>query len=125
MYRKQGGPSDKGMVRSSIRMLIPLDRQSEAIDILNSVTAGFRFDPGCISSRVYRDVDDVRAILVEELWANQEEITRHLRSEAYHRLLLVIEMAEEPPEVRFETIAATRGLETIAQARQVWDTKDA
>ena len=118
MRRGQEGQINKGTVRSTIRMLIPLDRQSEALDILGSVSAQIQFEPSCISSRIYRGVDEVRAIMVEELWANDEDIVRHLNSDVYHRVLLVIEMAEEPPEIRFDTIAHSSGVETVEKARQ-------
>mgnify|MGYP001819635596 CR=1 FL=1 len=117
MRHGQGDPINKGKVRSSIRMLIPLDKQSEAIDILGSVSAQVQFDPSCISSRIYRGVDEVRAIMVEELWQNREGIMNHLQSAAYRRVLLVIEMSEEPPEIRFDTITDSSGVETIENAR--------
>lgn len=118
MHQGQGGKMNKGKVRSTIRMLIPLNKQSEALDILGSVSAQIQFEPGCISSRLYRGVDDVRAIMVDELWENAEEILRHLNSDAYRRILLVIEMAEEQPEIRFDTIDSSGGVETIEKARQ-------
>jgi quinol monooxygenase YgiN len=113
----QDNQMKKGKVRSTIRMLIPLDKQSEALDILGSVSAQIQFEPSCISSRIYRGVDEVRAIMVEELWANDEDIKRHLNSDVYRRVLLVIEMAEESPEIRFDIIAGTSGVETIEMAR--------
>ena len=106
----------KGMVRSTIRMLVPLDKQSEALDILGYVSAQVQYEPSCISSRLYRGVDDVRAIMVEELWTGNEGMLHHLRSEEYRRVLLAVEMAEEPPEIRFEEISHTSGLETIENA---------
>jgi len=117
MRHEQGVPLKDGKVRSSIRMLIPLNKQSEAIDILSSVSARVRYEPSCISSRIYRDVDEARAIMVEELWTNQQDVQQHLQSEAYHRVLLVIEMAEEPPDIRFDTIDSSSGFETIENAR--------
>ena len=124
MRHGQGDPINKGKVRSSIRMLIPLDKQSEAIDILGSVSAQVQFDPSCISSRIYRGVDEVRAIMVEELWSNVEDIMRHLNSDVYRRVLLVIEMAEESPEIRFDIIAGTSGVETIEMARNQSEAND-
>ena len=109
---------NKVKVRSTIRMLVPLNKQSEALDILDSVSAQVQFEPSCISSRIYRGADEVRAIMVEELWANEADILRHLNSDVYHRVLLVIEMAEEPPEIRFDTIAHSSGVETIEKARK-------
>lgn len=106
------------LVRSTIRMLIPLNKQSEALDILGTVCEQTQFKSNCISSRLYRDVDEVRAIMVEELWANDQNILHHLQSDVYRRVLLVIEMAEEFPEIRFDTIARTSGFETIENARK-------
>jgi quinol monooxygenase YgiN len=104
------------MVRSTIRMLIPLDKQSEAIDILGYVSAQVQYEPSCISSRLYRGVDEVRAIMVEELWTDNEGLLRHLQSDEYHRVLLAVEMAEERPDIRFDEISHTSGLETIENA---------
>lgn len=118
MRQGQDGQISKGKIRSTIRMLIPLNKQSEALDILGSVRAQIQFDPSCISSRLYRGVDEVRAIMIEELWQNDEGIQRHLNSETYRRVLLVVEMADESPEIRFDAIATSSGVETIEKARQ-------
>ena len=105
------------MVRSIIRMLIPLEKQSEALDILGSMIEQTQFEPGCISSRLYRGVEDVRAIMLEELWASDEDVQHHLQSDKYRKILLVVEMAERPPEIRFDTIDHSTGVERIEQAR--------
>ena len=105
------------MVRSIIRLLIPLEKQSEALEILRSTIEETLFDQGCISCWLYRGVEDVRAIMFEELWVNDEDLERHLRSEKYRKILLVVEMAEETPEIRFDTIDHSAGLERIEQAR--------
>ena len=105
------------MIRSTIRILIPLQKQKEVLEILGSMTEQIQFEPGCISCRLYRSVEDRPAILLEEVWTSDEDMQRHLRSDIYHRILLVIEMAAEPPEIRFDTIAYSSGFETIEKAR--------
>jgi quinol monooxygenase YgiN len=99
-------------------MLIPLNKQSEALEILGAVCTQIQFEPNCISAHLYRGVDDVRAIMVEERWISEEHMRPHLRSDAYRRVLLVIEMAEEPPEIRFDRIMHTSGVETIEKIRR-------
>jgi len=111
-------PKETRMVRSTIRMLIPLKKQSEALEILGSLIEQIQFEPGCASCRLYRGVEDVRAIMLEELWMSEEDVQHHLRSEKYRKILLVVEMAAEPPEIRFETISHTNGVEAIEQARK-------
>jgi quinol monooxygenase YgiN len=98
-------------------MLIPLEKQSEALEILMSTIEETLFNPGCISCRLYRGVEDVLAIMLEELWVSDENLERHLRSEKYRKILLVVEMAEETPEIRFDTIDHSAGVERIEQAR--------
>jgi quinol monooxygenase YgiN len=99
-------------------MLIPLNKQSEALEILGAVCTQIQFEPNCISAHLYRGVDDVRAIMVEERWISEEHMRPHLRSDVYRRVLLVIEMAEEPPEIRFDRIMHTSGVETIEKIRR-------
>jgi quinol monooxygenase YgiN len=98
-------------------MLIPIEKQSEALEILGSTIEQTQFEPGCISCRVYRGVDDARAIMLEELWMTDEDVQHHLRSDKYRKILLVVEMAAEPPEIRFDSIAQSSGVEKIEQAR--------
>jgi quinol monooxygenase YgiN len=117
MTHRQEDRMSTGMIRSTIRMLIPLNKQSEALEILEMVKVRTQFEPGCISTRLYLGVDEARAIMIEELWTSEEDILHHLQSEAYHRVLLVVEMAEERPEIRFDTIRHSSGVETIEKAR--------
>lgn len=105
------------MVRSTIRMLIPLEKQSEALEILGSTIEQTQFEPGCVNCRLYRGVEDARTIMLDELWMSDEDVQRHLRSQKYRKILLVVEMAAEPPEIRFDTITHSTGVETIEQVR--------
>ena len=106
-----------GIVRSTIRMLLPPEKQGDALEILGSLTEQVQFEPGCISCRLYRSVDDGDVIMIEELWLSSTDMQRHLRSDKYHKILLVVEMAAEPPEIRFDSIAHSSGLETIEKVR--------
>lgn len=106
-----------GMVRSTVRMLIPLKKKSEALEILGSMTEQIQFEPGCISCRLYRDVQEERALMLEEIWESENDLQRHLQSDKYRNVLLVVEMAAEPPDIRFDTIVQSSGVETIEKAR--------
>jgi quinol monooxygenase YgiN len=95
----------------------PGKRLEEAQRILTSVAERTRIEPGCISCRIYQDVVDKHILMIDESWANKEDLQRHLRSEDYLKVLLVIEMASETPEIRFDTIARSAGVNTIKKAR--------
>ena len=105
------------MVQASIRMLIPPKRRGELMEIFSSLGERSRFEPGCIGSRVYQDVEVEPAIMIEQLWNSGEDLERHIRSEEFRKVLLVVEMAVEPPEIRFDAISHSTGFETIEKAR--------
>lgn len=117
MRQVQDDRTKDRVIRSTVRIQIPLRKQSEALEILGSVREEVRFEPGCISSRLYRGVDDARIVMMEDVWSDMEEMQRHFQSEAYRRVLLVIEMADKPPEICFDTVIRSSGMEYVMRAR--------
>ncbi len=105
------------MVRATVRIVLPAKGRREALGIFWSMAERARFEPGCMNARVFQDTKDDRVIVLEEWWDSQEDLDRHLRSDEYRKVLLVMEMALHPPEVRFETVLASSGIETIQKAR--------
>jgi quinol monooxygenase YgiN len=105
------------MVHATIRMLIPPKRRGEVLEILSSLAERSRFEAGCIGTHIYQDVEVEPAILIEQLWKSGEDLERYLGSEEFRKVLLVVEMAVEPPEIRFDSISGSTGFETIAKAR--------
>ena len=105
------------MIHATIRMTIPEQKIAEAMEILRSFAEQTRFDPGCISCRIYHDIQEQSVIMIEELWKSQEALYRHLRSAEYRNVLLVVEMAHEEPEIRFSAFSHSTGIETIEKAR--------
>jgi quinol monooxygenase YgiN len=55
--------------------------------------------------------------MLEEVWESQGHLDRHLRSNDYRNVLLVTEMAIEPPEIKFQTITHSAGAEIVENAR--------
>ncbi len=105
------------MVLATIRMTIPARKFGEALRILRSVTEQTRVQPGCLSCQVYRNGQEDNVLLLEQLWSNEADLERHLRSDEYRQVLMVMEMATKEPEVRFDTIFSSAGIEIIEKAR--------
>jgi quinol monooxygenase YgiN len=105
------------MVHVTIRMAIRSKKYDEALKILRSTAEWSRIKPGCLSSRIYDDVQEDNVLMFEEIWRSEEDLEYHLRSDEYQKVLLVMEMALKQPEIRFDTIASSTGIETIEKAR--------
>jgi quinol monooxygenase YgiN len=105
------------MVLVTIRMAIRSKKYDEALKILRSTAEWSRIKPGCLSSRIYDDVQEDNVLMFEEIWRSEEDLEHHLRSDEYLKVLLVLEMAVKQPDIRFDTISSSTGIETIEKAR--------
>ena len=105
------------MVLASIRMIIPLKERDGALKILISTAEQCKIHPGCLGCHIYDDVQENNVLMFEEMWRNEEDLAQHLRSKEYQDVLLVMEMALKHPEVRFNTVSISTGIETIEKAR--------
>jgi quinol monooxygenase YgiN len=105
------------MIHSTVRIIADPEKLDDAVAILRSMADQTRVKAGCVSCFIYRDVQDQRTIMVEELWKDESHLNRHLCSDEYRNVLLVMEMAVKQPEIRFETISRLSGIETIEHAR--------
>ena len=105
------------MINATIRMTIPPPKSREALKILSSMAEQCRDEPGCHRCHVYRDLLEKNVLMLEEVWRDTEDLDRHLRSDEYRNLLLILETALQQPEIRFDTISLSTGIETIERAR--------
>jgi quinol monooxygenase YgiN len=108
---------EKHLIQATITMTIPPQKSGEALRILNSITEQCLDGPGCISCHIYRDLQGKNVFMLKELWESEEDLDLHLRSDEYRNLLLILETALEQPEIRFDTISSSTGIETIEKAR--------
>lgn len=106
------------MIQATIKMNFSPEKIAETLNILRSIVERTRTIAGCISCSVYVDMEDENTIVFEDKWKSNEDLQRYLCSEDYQKVLLVVEMATTKPEIRFDTITDSSGVETIEKARK-------
>ncbi len=105
------------MIQAIVKLKLPTSRVKEAMAILRPLVESTKAEPGCIDCGLHRDALQDTVLVFQDRWNDEEGLQRHLRSERYRDLLFVMEMAKEVPEVRFDVISHTSGLEEIEKAR--------
>ena len=104
-------------VISSLRIVT---RPQSRVEVVRSLAARLGptwVQPGCLRCDLYCDVEDPGAITLVEEWESQAELDLRLRSEDYRSVLAAIELAQERPTIRFDTVTRRGGLEIVASAR--------
>jgi len=72
-----------------------------------------RVERGCLSYRLYQDVEKNNAFVLLEEWSTQEDLEKHISKDNQRQLLALMDLLSEEPELRFNTISHTAGIELI------------
>jgi len=60
---------------------------------------------------------DPSIIIWVEEWNTQDDLERHDRSPRYKKILAAFDMSNAQPDMRFNTVVETKGMQLIAEAR--------
>jgi hypothetical protein len=103
------------MVRLTVSLVASARSAPRLLHALRSLTATLRLRPGYLGSNTWMDSD--HTVHYEEDWATETDMRDRVVSEGFTRLLAVIEASEGLPQVQFNFVSKTRGLDYIAEVR--------
>ena len=104
------------MVRLTVALHAASGRSAqELFDTLKFLMASTRLEEGCQECHAWMDPDFTVHYL--ERWASEEDIRRRVRSTNFTSLLSVMEHAREAPQIEFDFVTTTRGLDFVAEVR--------
>jgi quinol monooxygenase YgiN len=106
------------VVRLAVVLSAPVRGADQLLHALRFLALPTNFEPGCLGCRVSTEYDDGSFVRYEEEWATEEAMRLHVRSERFTRLLEVLESAPEPPEIKFDFVSQTRGLDYVEEVRR-------
>jgi len=105
------------MIETTIKMTVPVEKRKEVLQTVLAILGPIRLERGCISCNCYVDAEDERVLFIEEAWTAREDLENHLRSDNFGILNGAMRLLRVEPDIRFNTIAATTGIEAIKAAR--------
>jgi quinol monooxygenase YgiN len=105
------------MITFTLRVVVPTAKRRELAKSVGALLARTRVQPGCMGARLYADTEDPNAFALIEAWESRPELDRYLASDVYKTIIAVMESSTAPPEVRFDSVQCSAGMEVFAQAR--------
>jgi quinol monooxygenase YgiN len=105
------------MIVSSTKISVIPENRKEFLQTLLSLIDRVRSEKGSISHNVYQDVEDENAFVIIEEWETQADLDNHLRSDRFGVLLGALSLSSETPEIRFNTLVQTAGIEALKAIR--------
>ena len=101
------------MVLVTLRMSVRPERRSDLLETMRGMLEPARVERGCLSYRLYEDVEDGNTFVLVEEWKTQRDLESHIRSDNQRRMLALMDLLSEQPELQFNTVSNTAGMELI------------
>jgi quinol monooxygenase YgiN len=105
------------MILATLKILPHPDRRLEVVEILRCIQGPALAQPGCVACHIYEEEGPERAVVLVERWDCEEALEAHIRSEDYRRILGALELSGSPPEVCFDYVSGSEGIELIERTR--------
>ncbi len=105
------------MVKSTIKFTASKEQRPELLRILRPLVDPTQSLRGCVECFLSVDVRDESRIWFITTWSNREDLDRYIRSEMFLSVLTAMDLCSRPPEVAFEDISSTQGIEYIKEVR--------
>ena len=103
------------MIVGTLRLLPSPDRHEQVLEILRSIQGPVSAQPGCVACHVYEE-HGLGAIALVERWESEAALEAHICSNAYKHILSAIELSCAAPEVCFDFVSASEGMEFIERS---------
>jgi len=107
----------------TLRMVVQPEKRSDLLETMRGMLEPARVERGCLSYRLYEDVENRNALVLLEEWATQKDLERHISKDNQRRLLALMDLLSEPPELRFNTVSHTAGMELIGDVLKTYGSR--
>jgi quinol monooxygenase YgiN len=101
------------MILATLRMNVRTERRSDFLETIRGMLEPARVERGCLSYRLYEDVEDRNTFFLVEEWKTQNDLERHIRTDNHRRLMVLMDLLSEQPELQFNTVSHTSGMDLI------------
>ncbi len=101
------------MILATLRMIVRPEKRNDLLKTLKGMLEPARVERGCLNYRLYEDTENNNAFVLLEQWATQEDLERHLSTDNQRRLLELTDLLSEKPELLFNTVLHTQGIDLI------------
>ncbi len=105
------------MIRAEMKIFVTGNRRDEILRTLKWLMVRLEGEPGLEELEVYQGLEQKDMVMLTQQWSSPAHLESYLRSTEFLRLLEVMDLSQEPPELRFDTISKRQGLELVEELR--------
>jgi quinol monooxygenase YgiN len=96
------------------RVRTDMEKREDLVRVARAVAEASRAEPGCISYRVYEDIDTPNDFVFVEEWESDTALQRHFATSHVTDFMSAIQATiVAPPDVKFHSIASSMDLADV------------
>jgi len=112
------------MIIGRLGIVAPRGQRQELGKALVSLVGPTQVQPGCLGCRLLQNWQETDQLVIETDWATEENLVRHLQSDIYKRLLMLLDLGRTPPLLQYYRVEQVSGLELVEKARNCFAISD-
>ncbi len=102
------------MIIVTLRMTVRPGKRHDFAESIRGMIEPTRVERGCISYCFYEDIENKNTFALVEEWKTRADLERHVRTDNYRKLLALMDLLSEPPQLQFNTVSQTAGMELLS-----------
>jgi quinol monooxygenase YgiN len=101
------------MIFVILKMTVRPEKRRDFIGTMMGMLEPVRVERGCLSYCLYEEIENRNIFILVGEWETQEDLERHIRTDNHLQLLTLMDLLSEQPELRFNTVSHTAGMELV------------
>jgi quinol monooxygenase YgiN len=109
--------NERKMIRSTIKLSVSQERRQDVLGLLRPLVDSTQSLAGCTECILCVDVKDESQLCFNTEWNNTFDLQHYMRSDEFRAILAAMDLCRQKPEVSFQEICETFGMEYIDAVR--------
>lgn len=105
------------MIQATLRIVVNREKRDAALELMESLIGPMHLVPGCIGCRLYHDLENENGLAIVQEFESETALHNFIRSNEYPKILALMDLSSDPPEVLFDQISETEGIELVEDLR--------
>lgn len=105
----------------TLRMVVRPEKRHDFLETVRGMLEPARVERGCLSYRLYKDVENSHAFVLLEEWVTQGDLEQHILKDNQRWLLALENLLTGQPELQFNTVSHTAGIEFIEKVLRKYE----
>ncbi len=105
------------MILVTLKLKVVPQKRWDVIQTVHTIIGPTLVQSGCLHCGFYSNTQNDDELILVEKWTSQKYLEKHVRSDDFRKILMVMDAAKKKPDISFITVESKAGLELVEKIR--------